>query len=162
MNLMKYRRFSLRSLITILYRGHNKNQGRFPLRMFTVNRINFLYVIFIYKNPSRMSFQRVKNRHGHHLTESLVFHLCRMYWLCLAALTATVAAQGSYDLEPRVSFPGKSSSLGPLYSSGLNAGQGFRDNSYEDNIVTPTPSPTPAYRNPSSQPPVSNKIITYS
>lgn len=85
-----------------------------------------------------------------------------MYWLCLAALAATAAAQGSYDLEPRVPYPGKSSSLGPLYSSGLSAGQGFRDNSYEDNIVTPTPSPTPAFRNPSSQPPVSNKIIIYS
>ncbi|CAD1472084.1 unnamed protein product, partial [Heterotrigona itama] len=79
-----------------------------------------------------------------------------MYWLCLAALAAAAAAQSSYDLEPRVSFPGKSSSLGPLYSSGLGGGQGFRDNSYEDNIVTPTPSPTPAYRNPSSQSSVSN------
>ncbi|XP_003400838.2 uncharacterized protein LOC126923496 [Bombus affinis] len=81
----------------------------------------------------------------------------RMYWLCLAALAATAAAQGSYDLEPRVPYPGKSSSLGPLYSTGLNAGQGFRDNSYEDNIVTPTPSPTPAFRNPSSQPPLYRK-----
>ncbi|XP_043526782.1 uncharacterized protein LOC122537585 isoform X1 [Frieseomelitta varia] len=81
----------------------------------------------------------------------------RMYWLCLAALAATAAAQSSYDLESRVSFPGKSSSLGPLYSSGLGGGQGFRDNSYEDNIVTPTPSPTPAYRNPSSQQPLYRK-----
>ncbi|KOX67792.1 hypothetical protein WN51_07645 [Melipona quadrifasciata] len=80
-----------------------------------------------------------------------------MYWLCLAALAATAAAQSSYDLEPRVSFSGKSSSLGPLYSSGLGGGQGFRDNSYEDNIVTPTPSPTSAYRNPSSQPPLYRK-----
>ncbi|CAL7933133.1 unnamed protein product [Xylocopa violacea] len=74
-----------------------------------------------------------------------------MYWLCLVALVATATAQGSYDLEPRGPFPNKASSLGPLYSAGLSAGQGFRDNSYEDNIVTPTPSPTPAYRNPNSQ-----------
>ncbi|KAF3420785.1 hypothetical protein E2986_12701 [Frieseomelitta varia] len=87
------------------------------------------------------------------LNGALSFSICRMYWLCLAALAATAAAQSSYDLESRVSFPGKSSSLGPLYSSGLGGGQGFRDNSYEDNIVTPTPSPTPAYRNPSSQQP---------
>lgn len=82
-----------------------------------------------------------------------------MHWLCLAALAATVAAQGSYDLDPRVSFAGKSSSLGPLYSSSLSGGQGFRDNSYEDNIVTPTPSPSP-YRNPSNQQPVSNQIFS--
>lgn len=84
-----------------------------------------------------------------------------MFWLCLAALAATAAAQGSYDLESRVSFPGKSSSIGPLYSSGINVGQGFRDNSYEDNIVTPTPSPTPLYRNAGGQPAVSNAIIIY-
>ncbi|XP_076381407.1 uncharacterized protein LOC143260285 [Megalopta genalis] len=67
-----------------------------------------------------------------------------MLWLCLTALAATAAAQSSYDLDGRVPYPGKSSSLGPLYG-----GQGFRDNSYEDNIVTPTP--TPAYRAPGSQ-----------
>ncbi|KZC05615.1 PREDICTED: uncharacterized protein LOC107194124 [Dufourea novaeangliae] len=69
-----------------------------------------------------------------------------MLWLCLAALAATAAAQNSYDLDGRVPYPGKPSSLGPLYAT---AAQGFRDNSYEDNIVTPTP--TPAYRNPGSQ-----------
>ncbi|XP_076293463.1 uncharacterized protein LOC143215306 isoform X2 [Lasioglossum baleicum] len=69
-----------------------------------------------------------------------------MLWLCLTALAATAAAQSSYDLDGRVPYPGKSSSLGPLYASG---GQGFRDNSYEDNIVTPTP--TPAYRAPGNQ-----------
>lgn len=99
----------------------------------------------------------MKNRGS--VGKALSFSIYRMYWLCLAALVATAAAQGSYDLEPRVPYPGKSSSLGPLYSSGLSPGQGFRDNSYEDNIVTPTPSPTPAYRNPGSQQPVSNQAI---
>ncbi|XP_043265836.1 uncharacterized protein LOC122405277 isoform X2 [Colletes gigas] len=70
-----------------------------------------------------------------------------MYWLCLTALAVSATAQSAYDLDGRVSYPGKSSSLGPLYAS---AGQGFRDNSYEDNIVTPTP--TPAFRNPNQQP----------
>lgn len=70
-----------------------------------------------------------------------------MYWVLLGFLVSAVAAQSSYDLETRaVSFPGKPSSLGPIYSPGLSA-QGFRDNSYEDNAVTPTPSPTPIYRN---------------
>lgn len=81
------------------------------------------------------------------------FIFFRMYWLCLVALAVTATAQNAYDLDGRVPFPGKSSSLGPLYAS---AGQGFRDNSYEDNIVTPTP--TPAFRNPGQQP-VSNEII---
>lgn len=137
-----------------------KNQGRFPLHMSAANGINFLSVLHI-ENISHASSWRVKNWRGS-LNGTLTISICRMYWLCLAALAATAAAQGSYDLEPRVPYPGKSSSLGPLYSSGLSAGQGFRDNSYEDNIVTPTPSPTPAFRNPSSQPPVSNKIIIYS
>ncbi|CAL1678408.1 unnamed protein product [Lasius platythorax] len=71
-----------------------------------------------------------------------------MYWVFLGLLGSAIAAQSSYDLETRaVSFPGKPSSLGPLYSSGLSSAQGFRDNSYEDNAVTPTPSPTPIYRN---------------
>ncbi|XP_076680867.1 uncharacterized protein LOC143375538 [Andrena cerasifolii] len=78
-----------------------------------------------------------------------------MYWLCLAALAATATAQSSYDLEGRVPYPGKSSSLGPLYATGLSPGQGFRDNSYEDNIVTPTP--TPAYRNSNGQQPLYRK-----
>ncbi|EFN72238.1 hypothetical protein EAG_15639 [Camponotus floridanus] len=69
-----------------------------------------------------------------------------MFWVFLGLLGSAIAAQSSYDLEARaVSFPGKPSSLGPLYSS--SSAQGFRDNSYEDNAVTPTPSPTPIYRN---------------
>jgi len=80
-----------------------------------------------------------------------------MYWMFLGLLGSAIAAQSSYDLEARaVSFPGKPSSFGPLYSSGLSPTQGFRDNSYEDNAVTPTPSPTPVYR--SSNQPVSFKI----
>ncbi|XP_024868222.1 uncharacterized protein LOC112452143 isoform X2 [Temnothorax curvispinosus] len=76
-----------------------------------------------------------------------------MYWVLLGLLSSAIAAQNSYDLETRaVSFPGKPSSLGPLYSPGLSAAQGFRDNSYEDNAVTPTPSPTPIYRNANQQP----------
>ncbi|XP_011337995.1 uncharacterized protein LOC105279728 isoform X2 [Ooceraea biroi] len=75
-----------------------------------------------------------------------------MYWVFLGLLSSAIAAQSSYDLETRaVSFPGKPS-LGPLYSAGLSTGQGFRDNSYEDNAVTPTPSPSPIYRNPNQQP----------
>ncbi|XP_014468022.1 PREDICTED: uncharacterized protein LOC106740986 isoform X2 [Dinoponera quadriceps] len=75
-----------------------------------------------------------------------------MYWILLGFLSSAVAAQSSYDLETRaVSFPGKPS-LGPLYSAGLNSAQGFRDNSYEDNAVTPTPSPTPIYRTANQQP----------
>jgi len=75
-----------------------------------------------------------------------------MYWVFLGLLGCAIAAQNSYDLEARaVSFPGKPS-LGPLYSPGLSSGQGFRDNSYEDNAVTPTPSPSPIYRNPNQQP----------
>lgn len=81
----------------------------------------------------------------------LIFY--RMYWVFLGFLSSVVAAQSSYDLETRaVSFPGKPSSLGPLYSSGLSSAQGFRDNSYEDNAVTPTPSPTPIFRNVNQQP----------
>lgn len=87
----------------------------------------------------------------------------RMYWVLLGLFSCAIAAQNSYDLETRaVSFPGKPSSLGPLYSPGLSVAQGFRDNSYEDNAVTPTPSPTPIYRN-SNQQPVSffTHIITH-
>nr|XP_012219505.1 PREDICTED: uncharacterized protein LOC105670530 isoform X2 [Linepithema humile] len=75
-----------------------------------------------------------------------------MYWMFLGLLGSAIAAQSSYDLETRaVSFPGKPNNLGPLYSTGLSPTQGFRDNSYEDNAVTPTPSPTPIYRS-SNQP----------
>jgi len=87
------------------------------------------------------------------LSDYIVFH--RMFWVFLGLLGSAIAAQSSYDLEARaVSFPGKPSSLGPLYSS--SSAQGFRDNSYEDNAVTPTPSPTPIYRN---QQPVSLHIM---
>ncbi|XP_078035760.1 uncharacterized protein LOC144469407 isoform X2 [Augochlora pura] len=99
-------------------------------------------------------YKRMKNRPAQDKARalSIVSSCCcsstlvvdRMLWLCLTALAATAAAQSSYDLDGRVPYPGKSSSLGPLYG-----GQGFRDNSYEDNIVTPTP--TPAYRPPGSQ-----------
>ncbi|KAL6254918.1 hypothetical protein P5V15_014260 [Pogonomyrmex californicus] len=77
-----------------------------------------------------------------------------MYWVFLLGLLGyAIAAQNSYDLETRaVSFPGKPSSLGPLYSPGLSSAQGFRDNSYEDNAVTPTPSSAPIFRNPNQQP----------
>lgn len=77
-----------------------------------------------------------------------------MYRVCLLFVAATAVAQGPYDLEPRaVTLPGKPT-LGPLYTSALGGGQGFRDNSYEDNAVTPTPSSAPLYRNPNNQPPV--------
>ncbi|KMQ89145.1 putative proteinv, partial [Lasius niger] len=83
-----------------------------------------------------------------HMDSSSPIMFRRMYWVFLGLLGSAIAAQSSYDLETRaVSFPGKPSSLGPLYSSGLSSAQGFRDNSYEDNAVTPTPSPTPIYRN---------------
>ena len=76
-----------------------------------------------------------------------------MYRVFLVIGTAVVAAQNPYDsIETRaVSYPGKSSNLGALYNSGLASSQGYRDNSYEDNNVTPTPSPTPIYRNPGGQ-----------
>ncbi|XP_011497703.1 PREDICTED: uncharacterized protein LOC105362070 isoform X2 [Ceratosolen solmsi marchali] len=72
-----------------------------------------------------------------------------MYWLWLALCLAS-AAVGQYDgIEPRsVAYPSKSN-LGPLYSS-FSGPAGYRDNSYEDNAVTPTPSPTPIYRNSGS------------
>lgn len=61
---------------------------------------------------------------------------------------ATVAAQNPYNLETRsVSFHGKPNNLGPLYTPGLGAANsGYRDDSYEDNAVTPTPAPSPLYR----------------
>lgn len=82
-----------------------------------------------------------------------------MYRVCLLLVAATAVAQGPYDLEPRaVTLPGKPT-LGPLYTSALGGGQGFRDNSYEDNAVTPTPSSAPLYRNPNNQPPVIFKFF---
>lgn len=120
------------------------------------------YGVLIRVTRSRKRGERVIiNRRGidERSTATVFFHssewlfsIFRMLWLSLATFAVTVTAQGSYDLDGRVPYPGKSSSLGPLYSSG----QGFRDNSYEDNIVTPTP--TPAYR-PNSQPPVSNECF---
>ncbi|XP_031787528.1 uncharacterized protein LOC100122736 isoform X1 [Nasonia vitripennis] len=73
-----------------------------------------------------------------------------MYRLCLVLWAAAVAAgQYSDNIETRsVAYPSKSS-LGPLYS-GYSGSSGYRDNSYEDNAVTPTPSPAPIYRNPST------------
>ncbi|KAK2576208.1 hypothetical protein KPH14_005578 [Odynerus spinipes] len=76
----------------------------------------------------------------------------RMYRICLVFVAATAAAQNPYDLESRaVTLSGKPT-LGPLYTSALGGGQGFRDNSYEDNAVTPTPSSAPIYRTPNNQP----------
>ncbi|KAK0162216.1 hypothetical protein PV327_008569 [Microctonus hyperodae] len=76
-----------------------------------------------------------------------------MYKVCLLMWVAATTAQNPYSLDTRsVSFPGKPSSLGPLYSPGLGSiGGGYRDDSYEDNAVTPTPAPTPLYR-PAQQP----------
>ena len=73
-----------------------------------------------------------------------------MYRLCLV-LWAAVLASAQYDsIETRsVAYPGKSS-LGPLFSSFSGSPGGYRDNSYEDNAVTPTPSPAPIYRNSGS------------
>lgn len=69
-----------------------------------------------------------------------------MYRLGLVLWVAAVAAQ--YDsLESRSAYPGKPTSLSPLYTPGLGAAShAYRDNSYEDNAVTPTPAPTPIYR----------------
>ncbi|XP_043281851.1 uncharacterized protein [Venturia canescens] len=78
-----------------------------------------------------------------------------MYRLGLVLWVASVAAQSPYDsLEGRSSYPGKPTSLSPLYTPGLGAAShAYRDNSYEDNAVTPTPAPQPLYRtvNPGQQ-----------
>ncbi|XP_015172115.1 PREDICTED: uncharacterized protein LOC107064209 [Polistes dominula] len=80
-----------------------------------------------------------------------------MHRIGLLFVAAIAVAQNPYDLEPRaVTLSGKQT-LGPLYSSALNGGQGFRDNSYEDNAVTPTPSSAPLYRNPNNQQPLYRK-----
>ena len=70
-----------------------------------------------------------------------------MHRVCLILCVAAATAQNYDNLETRsVSYPSKGS-LGPLYSQGLGgASPGYRDNSYEDNAVTPTPSPAPVYR----------------
>ncbi|KAL7297788.1 hypothetical protein TKK_0008821 [Trichogramma kaykai] len=72
-----------------------------------------------------------------------------MYRLYLLLCTAALAA-GQYDnIETRsVAFNGKAANIGPLYNF---ANSGYRDTSYEDNAVTPSPSPAPIYRNPSAQ-----------
>lgn len=77
-----------------------------------------------------------------------MYRLCLVFW-------AAVVVTAQYDGEQRgggggglLGYPGKPL-LGPLYSS-FSGSQGFRDTSYEDNAVTPTPSPTPIYRNPSN------------
>lgn len=78
-----------------------------------------------------------------------------MHRVCLLLCLAAATAQNYDNLEPRsVSYPSKGS-LGPLYVQGLSSSSGYRDNSYEDNAVTPTPSPTPVYR---QQQPVSQKL----
>lgn len=77
-----------------------------------------------------------------------------MHRVCLLFCLAAATAQNYDNLEPRsVSFPSKGS-LGPLYVQGLSSSSGYRDNSYEDNAVTPTP--TPVYRQ--QQQPVRSKI----
>lgn len=76
-----------------------------------------------------------------------------MHRVLLLTWVAIAAAQNHYNLDTRsVAFPGKPT-YGPLYNSpGLGqASGGYRDDSYEDNVVTPTPSPTPLYR-PAQQP----------
>nr|QGT33405.1 cuticular protein 1-G [Microplitis mediator] len=75
-----------------------------------------------------------------------------MHRVFLLMWVAITAAQNPYNLDTRsVSFPGKPT-YGPLYSPGIGSSSGgYRDDSYEDNVVTPTPSPTPLYR-PAQQP----------
>ncbi|XP_058797771.1 uncharacterized protein LOC131667994 isoform X2 [Phymastichus coffea] len=74
----------------------------------------------------------------------------KMYRLCLVLwASALTSAQYSDSIESRsVAYQSKAS-LSPLYA-GFGGSPGYRDNSYEDNAVTPTPSPTPIYR-PSGQ-----------
>ncbi|XP_046744593.1 uncharacterized protein LOC124410350 [Diprion similis] len=78
-----------------------------------------------------------------------------MYRVCLVMCVGLAAAQNIYDnLESRSGSysQGKPGGIGPLFTSGLSASQNYRDNSYEDNAVTPTPSPTPTlYRTASPQ-----------
>ncbi|XP_034933910.1 uncharacterized protein [Chelonus insularis] len=70
-----------------------------------------------------------------------------MYRVCLLMWVASTAAQNPYSVDTRsVSFPGKQNNYGPLYSAGLGSTAGYRDDSYEENVVTPTPAPTPLYR----------------
>ncbi|XP_012256357.2 uncharacterized protein LOC105686280 isoform X2 [Athalia rosae] len=87
-----------------------------------------------------------------------------MYRLILLGCVCLAASQSHYDsLDSRgVPFSqGKPSGIGPIFTSGLSASQNYRDNSYEDNAVTPTPSPTPTlyrtaapqvYRKPTAAP----------
>ncbi|XP_043484831.1 uncharacterized protein LOC122512818 isoform X1 [Leptopilina heterotoma] len=79
-----------------------------------------------------------------------------MHRVCLLFCLAAATAQNYDNLEPRsVSYPSKGS-LGPLYVQGLSSSSGYRDNSYEDNAVTPTPTPVyrqqqqPIYRKPAA------------
>lgn len=78
--------------------------------------------------------------------------------LCAAALAgAQYSAEGG--IEPRsVAYPSKQQGLAGLFAGygggGGGGSQGYRDNSYEDNAVTPSPSPNPVYR-PGSQQQVS-------
>lgn len=84
-----------------------------------------------------------------------------MYRLCLVLWAAAMAAgQYSDNIETRsVAYPSKSN-FGPLYS-GYSGSSGYRDNSYEDNAVTPTPSPAPVYRNNPSSSQVRAYTIQY-
>lgn len=85
-----------------------------------------------------------------------------MFRLCLLVGVATALAQNAYNVDSRsIAFQGKpSSQIGPLYTPGLGQiSNGYRDDSYEDNAVTPTPSPTPLYRQP--QQPVYNQFVIY-
>uniref|UniRef100_A0A0C9QWB2 SMARCD2 protein n=1 Tax=Fopius arisanus TaxID=64838 RepID=A0A0C9QWB2_9HYME len=71
-----------------------------------------------------------------------------MYRIVLLLWVTVAATQSPYNIDSRgVSFSGKSSNFGPLYTPGLGAvSNGYRDDSYEDNAVTPTP----LYRKPTS------------
>ncbi|XP_015119547.1 uncharacterized protein LOC107042836 [Diachasma alloeum] len=71
-----------------------------------------------------------------------------MYRIFLLLWVTTAATQSSYNVDSRgSSFLGKSNNLGPLYTPGLGAASSsYRDDSYEDNAVTPTPVPPPIYR----------------
>lgn len=86
-----------------------------------------------------------------------------MYRICLLLWITTAATQTSYNLDSRgVSFSGKSNNLGPLYTPGLGAASsGYRDDSYEDNAVTPTPVPPPIYRQSQQPVNIQEKVILY-
>lgn len=94
----------------------------------------FLIQISVLKSSNVNFYQNCRNENTHKMRRLIL-----LIWVALAA------AQYEGMERQSVSFPSKSS-LGPLYSA-FSSGPTFRDTSYEDNAVTPTPSPTPIYRN---------------